>query len=61
MQALIDRDILGDFRAPDLIRFGFAPLYNTYADAIRAAQGLADILATGAWDNPRFLTRRKVT
>jgi len=61
MQALIDRGIVGDFRAPDLIRFGFAPLYNTYADAVRAAEGLSDILANRAWDEPRFLTRQKVT
>ena len=61
MQALIARGIIGDFRAPDLIRFGFAPLYNTYADADRAAEGLVDILATRAWDEPRFLTRQKVT
>lgn len=61
MQALIDRGIIGDFRAPDLIRFGFAPLYNSYADAVRAAEMLADVLATHAWDQPRFRQRRKVT
>jgi kynureninase len=61
MQALIDRGIVGDFRAPDVMRLGFAPLYNAYADAVRAAEGLADILATAAWNDPRFLTRQKVT
>ena len=61
MQALIDRGIVGDFRAPDLMRFGFAPLYNSFADAVRAAEGLADVLATRAWDEPRFLIRQRVT
>ncbi|MEO5612905.1 MAG: kynureninase [Sphingomicrobium sp.] len=61
MQALIDRGVTGDFRAPDLIRFGFAPLYNRFEDAWRAADTLANILATRAWDEPRFHTRAKVT
>ena len=61
MQALIDRGVTGDFRAPDLMRFGFAPLYNRSEDAWIAADTLAEILATRAWDEPRFLTRAKVT
>ncbi|WP_309662255.1 kynureninase [Sphingomonas sp.] len=61
MQALIERGVTGDFRAPDLIRFGFAPLYNRFEDAWRAADTLADILATRAWDEPRFHARAKVT
>ncbi len=61
MQALIDRGIIGDFRAPDLIRFGFAPLYNRFEEAVGAAEGIADILTTRAWDDPRFYARQKVT
>jgi kynureninase len=61
MQALIERGIIGDFRAPDLMRFGFAPLYNSFADAVRAAEALADILTTRGWDEPRFRERQKVT
>ena len=61
MQALIDRGVTGDFRAPDLMRFGFAPLYNRFEDAWRAAATLAEILATRAWDEPRFHQRAKVT
>ena len=61
IQALIERGVTGDFRAPDLMRFGFAPLYNSFEDAWRAADTLADILATRAWDEPRFLKRSKVT
>lgn len=61
MQALISRGIVGDFRAPDLMRFGFTPLYTSFEDAWRGADALADILATREWDQPRFLERRKVT
>jgi kynureninase len=61
MQALIARGVVGDFRAPDLMRFGFTPLYTSFEDAWRAADALADILANREWDQPRFLERRKVT
>jgi len=61
MQALIARGVIGDFRAPDLMRFGFAPLYNSFAETVGAAQILADILATREWDQPRFHERAKVT
>ena len=61
MQALIARGVIGDFRAPDIMRFGFAPLYNSFADAWRAAEILGEILATREWDQPQFRERRKVT
>ena len=61
MQALIARGVIGDFRAPDLMRFGFAPLYNRFEDAWRAADALADVLARREWDQPRFHERAKVT
>ncbi len=61
MQALIARGVIGDFRAPDLMRFGFTPLYTTYAEVIRAAGILAEILQSSEWDQPRFKTRAKVT
>ena len=61
MQALIARGVMGDFRAPDLMRFGFTPLYNSFADVVRAAEILAEILSTGEWDQPRFKARAKVT
>ena len=61
MQALIARGVIGDFRAPDLMRFGFTPLYTRYADVVGAAEILAEILASREWDQPRFRTRAKVT
>ena len=61
MQALIARGVVGDFRAPDLMRFGFTPLYNSFGDMVRAAEILADILTTREWDQPRFKARAKVT
>jgi kynureninase len=61
MQALIARGVIGDFRAPDLMRFGFAPLYNSRVEMVRAAEVLAQILASREWDQPRFKERAKVT
>jgi kynureninase len=61
MQALIAHGVIGDFRAPDLMRFGFAPLYNNHVEMVRAAEILAGVLTTREWDQPRFRTRAKVT
>ena len=61
MQALIARRITGDFRPPDLIRFGFAPLYNSFDDAWLAATALAEIVAGREWNRPDFLERKTVT
>ncbi len=61
MQALIARGVIGDFRAPDLMRFGFTPLYNSFGEMVRAAAILADILKSREWDQPCFKTRAKVT
>ena len=61
MQALIERGVVGDYREPDLVRFGFTPLYNGFADMVRAAEIIAEVLATRSWDEPRFHARSKVT
>ena len=61
MQALIARGVIGDFRAPDLMRFGFAPLYNRFEEMWRAARHLGDVLEAREWDQPRFRDRAKVT
>jgi kynureninase len=61
MRALIDRGVVGDFRTPNLMRFGFAPLYTSFGDAWRAAGILSDVLRNETWRDPRFATREKVT
>jgi kynureninase len=63
MQALIHQGVIGDFRAgrPALLRFGFAPLYNGFADVARAVDVLAGIVESGSWRDPLFTTRAKVT
>ncbi|MEM5491931.1 kynureninase [Hoeflea sp. AS16] len=61
MQALIARGIIGDFRAPDIMRFGFCPLYNTREEVSHAAAAVCEIVATGEWDRPEFKERKAVT
>ncbi|MBU4433219.1 MAG: kynureninase [Alphaproteobacteria bacterium] len=61
MQALIARGVIGDFRDPDAMRFGFTPLYLGYVDVWRAVQALKDILTSRAWDDPRYAARAAVT
>jgi kynureninase len=61
MQALAARGVIGDFRAPATMRFGFAPMYLRFADVARAAVLLRDIVDTREWDQPRFRVRGKVT
>jgi len=61
MQALIARGVIGDFRAPDIMRFGFTPLYIDEKDVRSAVNILAEIMATRAWDTDAFKTRAAVT
>jgi kynureninase len=61
VQALIARGIIPDFRAPDAMRFGLAPLYTRFVDVWDAMDQLADILESRAWDRPEFHARAKVT
>jgi len=61
VQALIALGVIGDYREPGAMRFGFAPLYNRYADAVAAADALADVLDSGAHADPRFARRAAVT
>ncbi|MBL4726996.1 MAG: aminotransferase class V-fold PLP-dependent enzyme, partial [Rhizobiaceae bacterium] len=61
MQALIAEGVVGDFRQPDILRFGFAPLYIRYGDVVRAAEILADILKTERWKDEKFSVRSEVT
>ena len=61
MQALIARNVIGDYRAPDLIRFGLTPLYLRYVDVFDAVGVLTDILRHRHWDRSDFKQRAKVT
>lgn len=61
MQALIARDVIGDFRAPNLIRFGFTPLYIDESDVMRAVDILVNILDNRLWDDPVYKSKGRVT
>ncbi len=60
-QALIARGVIGDFRAPDVLRLGFAPAYLSFADIAAAARHLAEVLASGEWQREEFQERAAVT
>ena len=61
MQALIARGVIGDFRAPDVMRFGFAPLYIGFAEVEAAARLVVEVLRDRLWDRPEYHARNKVT
>ena len=60
-QALIARGVIGDFRAPDVLRFGLAPLYVSYQDVWRAVAQLRELIRSGDWNRPEFLQPAAVT
>ena len=60
-QALIARGVIGDFRDPDILRFGYAPAYLRFADMAEAARHLAEVLETGEWQRAEFRERAAVT
>ncbi len=61
VQALIARDVVGDFREPDIIRLGFAPMYLAHTDVLRAAEQLRAVLDAGEHERPEFTARATVT
>ena len=61
MQALIAHGVVGDFRTPDVARFGFTPFYVGYADVWRAAAILKSLLESGEWRDPAYAVRARVT
>ena len=60
-QALIQEGVVGDFRAPDILRFGFAPLYTRYVDVREAVQRLKRVMQLRLWDAPEHRQRAAVT
>ena len=61
MQALIDRGVIGDFRAPDIMRFGFTPLYLDAGDVSAAVAVIRDVMANKLWDDEAYKVRNRVT
>ncbi len=61
MQALIARGVIGDFRAPDILRFGVTPLYTRFTDIWDAVENLGQVLDNGEWRDARFGRRATVT
>ena len=61
MQALIDRGVIGDFRAPDILRFGFTPLYIGEAEVRVAVAVLRQVMDGGLWDRPDYHRKAAVT
>ena len=61
MQALIAEGVIGDFRAPNIMRFGFTPLYIDESDVQHATDVLANIMKNEIWNNPAFMKKERVT
>ena len=61
MQALIDRGVIGDFRAPDIMRFGFTPLYLDSGDVSAAVAVIREVMEKALWDDPAYMVRSRVT
>ena len=61
MQALIARGVIGDFRAPDIMRFGFTPLYIDEADVMGAVEIIEEVMNQKLWDRAEYKARAAVT
>ena len=61
VQALIERGVIGDFRAPDVLRFGFTPLYTSFTEVWDAVEHLRQVLESGEWEEARFNQKAAVT
>ena len=60
-QALIARGVVGDFRAPEVLRLGLTPLYTSHEDVWRAVEIIAEVMETEAWRDPAYAERAAVT
>jgi kynureninase len=61
MQALIASGVIGDFRAPDIMRFGFTPLYLGMDEVLAAVERLEDVMKRRLYEEPAYAVRAKVT
>ena len=61
MQALIERGVIGDFRAPNIMRFGFTPLYLDKAEIVRAAEIVEEVINTEVWREAKYQVKSRVT
>ena len=61
MQALISRGVIGDFRAPDIMRFGFTPLYIDENDVLDACEIISEVMNENLWDRPEYMVKARVT
>ena len=61
IQALIDKNIIGDFRAPNIMRFGISPLYNNENDVLQTVDSLEEIIKNKTWNQKKFLLKKPVT
>lgn len=61
MQAVIDNGVIGDFRAPNIMRFGFTPLYLDDADIVAAAEIIEEVMTQELWRDPKYQVKSRVT
>jgi len=61
MQAIKEKGLIGDFRAPDVLRFGITPLYMTYENIYDAVEIIREVMQTKAWDRAEYMTQADVT
>ena len=61
MQALIAHGVIGDFRAPNIMRFGFTPLYIDKDDVLRACEIICEVMQNSLWKKPHYKIKARVT
>ena len=61
VQALIERGVVGDFRSPNIMRFGLAPLFNQFTEVWKAVQIIKQCVHDRVWCDPKYVQRKAVT